>query len=221
MIEEEIRSVFEKDPDVLYGFADICYSEYKKDYASALIIAVPLPMQLTMDDYSEELFDEDLITARSRMDRLVASVEEILQNHDVKYWVPPLAQTNETELRALFSFKTAATHAGIGWFGKNDVIITEQYGPRIRLAAVLIDAPFNYGERITESRCPDDCMKCVEACPCKAIKGEQWSAGVTRDKLIDYHKCNKMRSAFIPKLGRKNACGLCFAACPFGTKRQG
>ena len=47
------------------------------------------------------------------------------------------------------------------------------------------------------------------------------TAGVTRDKLIDYHKCNKMRSAFIPKLGRKNACGLCFAACPFGTKRQG
>ena len=130
--------------------------------------------------------------------------------------MPPVAQENETELRAQFSFKTAAARAGIGWFGKNDVIITERYGPRMRLSAVLIDATFDYATPVTRGRCPDDCFLCVQACPCKALKGVQWDVSMERDDLIDFHRCNRMRSAFIPKLGRKSACGLCFVACPYG-----
>ena len=97
------------------------------------------------------------------------------------------------------------------------MLITERYGPRARLSAVLVAAPLEYGQPIDESRCPDDCAQCVEACPCRALNGVKWHASLRRSELIDYHRCNRMRSAFIPKLGRKSACGLCLAACPFGT----
>ena len=117
-------------------------------------------------------------------------------------------------------FKTAAAHAGIGWFGKNDVIITERYGPRVRLSAILIDEIFACGQPITAGRCPDDCTKCIDICPCKALKNQQWTIEKDRSEIIDYQKCNRMRSAFIKKLGRKNACGLCLAACPFGRSVQ-
>ena len=220
MLEQEIRKVFSEHSDILYGFTDISYCSYKESYRSALVFAVPYGEQLSPDNYTEEGFEQGIQTARGRLEIVVAKAESILQKHRVKYWIPPVTQENETELRALFSFKTAAARAGIGWFGKNDVIITERYGPRVRLSAILIDETFTYGEPITVGRCPDDCTKCIDICPCKALKNQQWSIDKDRSEIIDYRKCNRMRSAFIPKLGRKNACGLCLAACPFGTAGQ-
>ena len=216
MPEEEIRKVFSEYPDILYGFTDLSYCSYKESYRSALVFAVPYGEQLTPGDYTEERFEQGIQTARGRLETVLARTESVLRRHRVKYWIPPVAQENETELRALFSFKTAAARAGIGWFGKNDVIITERYGPRVRLSAVLIDEVFTYGRPFTEGRCPKDCTACIDICPCKALKNRQWRVGMDRSEIIDYRKCNQMRSAFIPKLGRKNACGLCLAACPFG-----
>ena len=216
MMEKEVRTLFTEHPDILYGFADISYSSYKESYRSALVFAVPYGEQLSPDNYTEERFERGIQTAKSRLLTVVAEIEKVLQKHHVKYWIPPESQANETELRALFSFKTAAARAGIGWFGKNDVIITERYGPRIRLFAILIDENFAYGQPITVSRCPDDCTKCIDICPCKALKNQQWTIEKDRSEIIDYQKCNQMRSAFIKKLGRKNACGLCMVVCPFG-----
>ena len=220
MTENGIRKVFSEHPDILYGFTDLSYCSYKESYRSALVFAVPYGDQLSPDNYTEERFDQGIQTARGRLESIVAEIERILQKDQVKYWVPPVAQENETELRALFSFKTAAARAGIGWFGKNDVIITERYGPRVRLSAILIDEVFAYGQPITVGRCPDDCTKCIDICPCKALKNQQWSIEKDRSDMIDYQKCNRMRSAFINRLGRKNACGLCLAACPFGRPEQ-
>lgn len=220
MLEKEIRDLFSAYPDIIYGFADISYCSYKEDYRSALVFAVPYGEQLTPDNYTEPGFEQGIQTAKGRLETVADEIEQILQKHRVKYCIPPVAQENETELRALFSFKTAAAQAGIGWFGKNDVIITERYGPRVRLSAILIDEIFAYGQPITVGRCPDDCTKCIDICPCKALKNQQWTIGKDRSEIIDYQKCNRMRSAFIKKLGRKNACGLCLAACPFGTPGQ-
>ena len=220
MLEQEIRKVFSEHSDILYGFTDISYCSYKESYRSALVFAVPYGEQLSSDDYTEERFEQGIQTAKSRLETVAAEIEQLLQRYQVKYWIPPVAQENETELRALFSFKTAAARAGIGWFGKNDVIITERYGPRVRLSAILIDESFAYGQPFTTGRCPNDCTKCIDICPCKALKNQQWSIEKDRSDIIDYQKCNRMRSAFIPKLGRKNACGLCLAVCPFGKSGQ-
>lgn len=217
MTEKEIRKVFSGYPDIIYGFTDLSYCSYAESFHSALVFAVPYGEQLSSADYTEERFEQGIQTAKGRLETVVAEIEKILQRYQVKYWIPPVAQENETELRALFSFKTAAARAGIGWFGKNDVIITEKYGPRVRLSAILIDEIFEYGHPFTAGRCPDDCTKCFDICPCKALKNQQWSIEKDRSDIIDYQKCNRMRSAFIPKLGRKNACGLCLAVCPFGN----
>jgi len=217
-LEQEIRNIFSEYPEIIYGFTDTSYCSYKDSYSSALVFAVPYGEQLSPDDYTEERFDRGIQSARTRLEDVVAIIEDVLRRHGTKYWIPPVAQQNETELLALFSFKTAAARAGLGWFGKNDVIITERYGPRVRLSAMLIDEKFEYGQPITESRCPADCVRCVEICPCKALKNHQWTLNTDRSEMIDYQKCNRMRSAFINKLGRKNACGLCLVACPVGRK---
>ena len=220
MLQKEIETLFSGYPEAVFGFADISYSPFAKDYRSALVIAVPYGKQLTPETYSEQAFEDGIQSAKARMEEILAAAEALLDSRGTAYYEPPLAQNNETELLAPFSFKYAATRAGLGWIGKNDVVITEKYGPRVRLAVVLIDAAFEYGQPIVESRCPEVCSLCVEACPCKALKGVRWNAEKLRAEIIDYHRCNRMRSAFIPKLGRKSACGVCFAACPVGMPEK-
>ena len=215
-MQAEIRELFAEYPDVLYGFADISYSPYAEQYASALVFAVPYGEQLTPETYLEECFERGIQFARARLEGIVARLETLLQRHGVRYWVPPVAQDSEQTLLAPFSFKYAAVRAGLGWIGRNDVVITRPYGPRVRLSALLIDARLDCGTPILESGCPENCRRCVDACPCNALKDRRWTIDARRADIIDYHRCNRMRSAFIERLGRKNACGLCMVACPFG-----
>lgn len=215
-MQAEIRELFAEYPDVLYGFADTAYSQYADSYPSALVFAVPHGVLLTPKTYAEEGFEGGIRASKARLEQIVARLEALLQSRGVRYWLPPVAQDSEQTLLAPFSFKYAAVRAGLGWIGRNDVVITRRYGPRVRLSALLIDARLDCGTPILESGCPEDCRRCVDACPCNALKDRRWTIDARRADIIDYHRCNRMRSAFIERLGRKNACGLCMVACPFG-----
>ena len=215
MLVGKLQHVFNQTPEVKYGYADISYSSFAEEYRCALVFAVPYDEQLSLESYTEEGFESSIQNAKRKLERILSDIEAVLKEEGVKYYIPPVAQQNEDELLALFSFKYAAVNAGLGWIGKNDVLITEEYGPRVRLSAVLIDYPFKTGERITESRC-GNCTKCVDICPHKALTGRNWDINATRSELIDYHLCNQKRSAYIEKHGRKSACGLCMVVCPYG-----
>ncbi len=216
MLEKNIRDIFSEHPEVIYGFTDIAYSEYANAYKSALVFAVPYGEQLTIETYSEEKFEKGIQDAKNKVEEIILELQNLLDKYKIKYDIPPVAQSNEEDLKAPFSFKFAAVNAGIGWIGKNDVVITLKYGPRVRLSAVLIDEQFVYGNKILNSNCPPNCKKCVDACPHKALHNVQWNIGSLRSDIIDYKLCNEKRSLYRIH-GRKNACGLCMAACPFGT----
>lgn len=216
MVEEKIRNIFLDYPEAIYGFTDIAYSTYADTYQSALVFAVPYGELLTLETYSEERFEKGIQDARITVEEILVRLKIILDESEVKYTIPPAAQSNETDLAAPFSFKFAAVNAGLGWIGKNDVLITQKYGPRVRLSAVLIDMQFTYGSKTLKSNCPEDCRKCVDACPYKALHNMQWNINSLRNEIIDYKLCNEKRSLFVQTLGRKSACGLCMAACPFG-----
>lgn len=215
MVAKKIQQIFDKVPEVKYGYTDISYSSFSEEYRSALVFAVPYEEQLNLDSYTEERFENSILNARNKLEIILKDIEIVLKEECIKYYIPPVAQQNEEDLLAVFSFKYAAVNAGLGWIGKNDVLITEKYGPRVSLSAVLVDYPFETGRKITESRCAS-CNRCVDICPHKALKGLNWDINALRNNLIDYHLCNQKRSAYIEKHGRKNACGLCMVVCPFG-----
>ena len=217
MVEKDIRNIFLKYPEVIYGFTDIAYSEYANTYKSALVFAVPYGEQLTMETYSEVKFEQGILDAKKVLEEILAQLLKMLDEYNVKYYVPPVAQNDEVNLTVPFSFKFAAVNAGLGWIGKNDVVITKQYGPRVRLSAILINEQFVYGNKIITSNCPENCKKCVDVCPHKALHNVQWNINSLRNDIIDYRLCNEKRSIYLKTHGRKNACGLCMAACPFGT----
>ena len=215
MLSKTIQQIFAKVPEIKYGYTEISYSSFSEEYQSALVLAVPYDKQLSLDNYTEETFDISILNAKYKLEQILNDIEFALKEEGISYYIPPVAQQNEEELLALFSFKYAAVNAGLGWIGKNDVLITEEYGPRVRLSAVLIDYPFKTGTKITESRC-GSCRKCVDTCPHQALKGTNWDINTHRNEIIDYHLCNRKRSEYIKSHRRKNACGLCMVVCPFG-----
>lgn len=112
--------------------------------------------------------------------------------------------------------KTVATRAGVGWVGKSNLLVTEQYGSMIRLASVLTDAPLTAAKPINESKC-GDCRLCVDACPAGALTGKLWDTTVSRDEILDTSACSAMAvSRSIQGFGVPiELCGKCFAVCKY------
>lgn len=216
LVSEEIHDIFNEYPQVLYGFSNIDFSKYSEEYKCALVFAVPYSEMMTLKTNNEEKFQAGIDAARGKIDEIISKLENMFCKNKIKYCVPPVAQSSENELIAPFSFKYAAVNAGLGWIGKNDVLITESYGPRQRLSAVLLDYDLPKGIPIIESRCSQQCNKCINVCPHKALTGFTWNINAKRREIIDYKLCNEKRSMFIEKLGRKSSCGLCMVVCPFG-----
>jgi epoxyqueuosine reductase QueG len=156
--------------------------------------------------------------ARQRSITVINEIAAVLDRDGVRYSIPAPAQTNEEELTALFSFKYAAVNAGMGWIGKNDVLVTERYGPEVTLNVILIGCDLPARAPIVVSKCPQGCDLCVKACPYGALTGTLWDSGAKRSVLINYHLCNQKRSLYKETHNRKHACGLCMAAYPVGLE---
>lgn len=69
------------------------------------------------------------------------------------------------------SMRHAAHAAGLGVFGRHNLIINPTYGTRMIYTAILTDLILTSDSPITEDLCTD-CGLCVEACPANALDEE-------------------------------------------------
>lgn len=121
-----------------------------------------------------------------------------------------------SRLYPLFNHKMAATSAGLGWVGRNGLFINHDYGPRLSLATVLTDAPFEVGTPVEFSQC-GDCNFCMEYCPSGAITGNDWSRYEPFVELVRVNSCSSHKKNSKALSGKPN-CGLCINICPYGRK---
>lgn len=114
--------------------------------------------------------------------------------------------------------KTVATRAGLGWIGKNALLISRRFGPRVRLASIFTDMPLPAADPVMLSAC-GACQRCVDACPASAIRGTSWHVGTSREELVDAWACQKVAQQLLQqRVGAHNAvCGICIAVCPFAA----
>ncbi len=82
---------------------------------------------------------------------------------------PMVKETNG--MLADVSYRHLARESGLGVFGKNNLILTPRFGPRIRFTAIMTDADLAPDEKIEDDLC-SDCMLCLEACPQQALSEE-------------------------------------------------
>jgi epoxyqueuosine reductase len=72
--------------------------------------------------------------------------------------------------------KDAAVMAGLGCIGKNNLVITPVYGPRIRFRALLLDREAKATGPLEFNPCEGCEQPCRKACPIKAFQNTVYSA---------------------------------------------
>ena len=122
--------------------------------------------------------------------------------------IPGSTPYNFEKLEGIFSHKLAAHLAGLGWIGKNCMLLTDRFGPRVRFVTVLTDAPLQTGS-VIDKPC-GKCHVCVDACPVKAFTGREFRADEPRENRFDAFKCSEYR--------REHPCGICVSSCPMGSR---
>lgn len=137
--------------------------------------------------------------------------------------IPPdsdrITGTFISRLYKLFSHKVAATCSGLGWVGKNGLVINREYGSKLTWATVLTDAPLQPDRPTTVSQC-GGCSLCVKHCPSGAIKGMLWSSGEPSKEMVAYEKCRSLKNDRLLLKGKPN-CGLCVTICPYSRNSIG
>ncbi|HEK85256.1 MAG TPA: epoxyqueuosine reductase [Candidatus Aminicenantes bacterium] len=110
--------------------------------------------------------------------------------------------------KAHLSHKKIGELAGIGWLGRNNLLVNPRLGSRFRLVTVLTNLPLKTDQPIPFS-C-GDCHRCQQVCPVQAIKEKPSEF----DHLSCFEKLKEFRNR---GLVGQYICGLCVKAC-YGQK---
>lgn len=116
------------------------------------------------------------------------------------------------------SLRHAAQLAGLGRIGRNAMLVTPEFGPRVQLGAILTDADLPPSAMLEQSPC-NACDLCLRECPGNAL---QAPAATAQYVPADQEKCLAFRRVHGGKspIGYQNACGLCRAVCPVGKRAE-
>jgi reductive dehalogenase len=116
-----------------------------------------------------------------------------------------------------------AIEAGLGELGRNGLLITEKFGPRVRICKIFTDLPLAPDEPVyfgVDQFCRE-CKKCADHCPSQAIPhGEKTSIARTRSNnagvnkwMIDPEQCYRFWAA------NRTDCSNCIRVCPFNQEK--
>ncbi|MDF1515745.1 MAG: reductive dehalogenase [Anaerolineae bacterium] len=150
----------------------------------------------------------------SKMAAVAASVAQFVRHLGYQ----AVAMGNDTALSI-----PIAIDAGLGQMGRNGMLITNDYGPCVRLCKVFTDMPLMVDPPIEQglvSFC-ESCRRCAEACPAGAISCDEIPSfqvvcqsnnpGIRR-WAVNADRC------FHFWMENGSSCSSCIAACPY-TKR--
>ena len=148
-----------------------------------------------------------------RLDLLASRLASMIQKEGYKAFPIPASERYDNErICAVFSHKLAANLAGLGWIGKNCMLITPESGPRVRWTSILTNAPLNPTGSTMKNRC-GDCRECVDVCPVNAFSGENFRKEDEREVRYDARKCEEYFE-IMEEAGKIPVCGLCIYKCP-------
>ena len=113
---------------------------------------------------------------------------------------------------AFFSHRHAAYLAGLGTFGVNNMLLTPEFGPRVRFASVFTAAEIP-PDRVMEGSLCTRCMRCRDVCPVDALGNGDYPEDLT-DKGGCAARSEELARRFI------SPCGFCIRVCPIGRDRE-
>jgi epoxyqueuosine reductase len=117
-----------------------------------------------------------------------------------------------------------AMRAGIGWFGRNTMLIRPGAGSYFFLGVVLLDAELAYDEPFERDHC-GSCSSCLSACPTRALLGRDAGGAPVMDARLCISYLTIEQKGPIPRelrplIGnRVYGCDICQETCPWNTSK--
>ncbi|NPV71813.1 MAG: epoxyqueuosine reductase [Firmicutes bacterium] len=158
------------------------------------------------DQYDETLIGYLRHYNYATLDLIACRTARFLEDQGWDAYPIQARMTDKDEYSAVFSHKPAAVVAGLGVRGKHGLVVTPEFGPRVRFVSVITDAPLECagpGVEKPSSVC-GSCHVCIDLCPGKAIEepGPDGTPRHDRDRCLAIYK--------------QYRCALCQGACPKG-----
>lgn len=124
-----------------------------------------------------------------------------------------VASMNDTGLVIPFAIK-----AGLGEYARNQMVITPEFGPRLRFSKIFTDLPLTHDapRPLGVKAVCDICTRCAEACPVKALPFGPPAEGGGRSAIKGVVKWTSDAEAcfgYWAKLA--SDCAICLRVCPF------
>jgi len=142
------------------------------------------------------------------LDRMLRDIEKALPE-DVKTW--RYVDTGPLSDRAF------AAQAGLGWIGKNGMLIDEEIGSYVFIGTLLTSLENDISSVTVADRC-GACTRCIDACPTHAILPNRTIAS---EDCISYATIEH-RGALPDRVaahleGNAFGCDICQEACPWNA----
>jgi len=189
------------------------------------VIVVGLPLQLPIVETAPSIYYHELYNiVNTLLDSKGYEISNFLTEKGYPSIYLPRDGYGDIEVLlknpvAFFSHKHAAYLAGMGSFGENNVILTKEYGPRVRFTSIFTTAVIE-GDPIPGEDLCKHCKRCINQCPVNAIPEgielEDNSGDFFRpiDKIACANRSKMLRKDF------KFPCGICIKVCPVGMDRK-
>jgi epoxyqueuosine reductase len=113
-----------------------------------------------------------------------------------------------------------AAICGLGWIGKNSMLVHPQLGSYLFIGEVLLNQETGVGPRLLPNYC-GNCQKCLDACPTSAFDS---NLGLDSRKCISYWTIEKRGELELSDQQKKAlgtwvaGCDRCQEVCPFNSK---
>ena len=204
----------------LFGVADI--TGIKQDFAisprilskfdKAIVLGSRLSRILLedIDAQPTKLYYHHYRAVNSLLDQSALRLTNIIQDKGFDALAIPASQIVDWDAqKAHLSHKRIARLAGLGWIGRNNLLVNKRFGSQLRLVTILTDIPMK-----TDKPVKDDCgacHMCVKVCPASAIKADPsgFDHAGCFEKLKEFHKL---------RISEQYVCGVCVKVCPGKTK---
>jgi epoxyqueuosine reductase QueG len=142
----------------------------------------------------------DLLTYKLSLELQNNNIDNVIIPSDdpYEYW-----DSVNSYGRAILSLRHAGHLAGLGFIGKNTLLLNPKYGNMIQLGALLLNIELE-GDSIIDYKCPDNCDLCVSNCPANALNGY----------TVDQNKCRPLSVYKNEKGYILKKCYICRKICP-------
>ncbi|MCF2872858.1 reductive dehalogenase [Octadecabacter sp. G9-8] len=131
-----------------------------------------------------------------------------------------IASMNDTALVIPYAIK-----AGLGEYGRNQMVLTPEFGPRVRFSKIFTDMPLDIDviHKLGLTTYCQDCTICADACPPKALPKDGPKVGSDSPSTLKGVKkwSANCEACFGYWAKIKTDCAICMRVCPFNHHSKG